>query len=85
MVFAQFPYFVVENPGLFCAIKGTCSEEFRRWMICGSFRTAGGELAAGDFNRLRTPDPLHGFWRVGEEFRYHPRRLAAENQLVTQF
>jgi hypothetical protein len=31
----------------------------------GPFKTAGGELAAGDFNKFRTPDPPHGFWRGG--------------------
>jgi len=33
---------------------------------CGPFRAAEGELAAGGFNRLSTPDPPHGFLRAGK-------------------
>jgi hypothetical protein len=32
--------------------------------VCEPFQTAEGELASGDLNRLRTPDPPHGFWRA---------------------
>jgi len=42
-----------------------CAHPRRSVVDYGPFRTAGGELAAGDFNGLSTPDPPPGFWRAG--------------------
>jgi len=66
------------------AIRGTCSEDFRRWMIA-----APSGPSEADWRRTISTDSAllirHTFFGGRGRPGCHPRRLISENQLVAQF